>query len=277
VNMTTIQEIMTTRVVGVAPDDSLAKARNLMLRHRIGRLAVLEEGNPVGIVTRKDLASRLVQAKPDWRRRPIDHIPVRLVMTAEPITIHPTATVKQVAILMRDNDISGLLVMDKKLKGVISKNDLVEYFSRTDSTAKVGDVIRPTYATVHLQHSLNHVVETMDVHGVDRVIVVDGNRPAGMVTRDSLAFITLSATGKRVERTRRGNRNVHMVRGPPLLTAEDLMSSPLVCTTSDEKATTAAAVLIKEELNEMPVLDEGEIRGVFTMKAVVHHLAEGLP
>jgi len=73
VNMTTIQEIMTTRVVGVAPDDSLAKARNLMLRHRIGRLAVLEEGNPVGIVTRKDLASRLVQAKPDWRRRPIDH------------------------------------------------------------------------------------------------------------------------------------------------------------------------------------------------------------
>jgi CBS domain-containing protein len=233
----------------------------------------MEGDAPVGIVTRKDLASRLVQAKPEWRRRPIDHIPVRLTMTAEPITIHPGATVQQAAVLMRDNDISGLLVIDDGLEGIITKTDLVKYFSGSGSDEKVREIMQKNYSTVHIQHSVNHVMETMDENGIDRVVVVDGEKPVGIVNRDGLAFVNLPASGKRTERTVTEDGRVMIAREQALLTAGDVMYSPPVMTTPDGKATEASTLLLENNLYEILVVEEGELKGVFTMRNVVEYLA----
>jgi len=254
--MSTVEEIMSVELVGIAPEDSLAKARNLMLRHRIGRLVVVEGGKPVGIVTRKDMVSRLVQTGPEWRRRPIDHIPVRLTMTTDPITIHPTASIQQAAILMRDNNISGLLVTGDSLVGIVTKTDMVRYYSHTENKSTVGELMRPIHSTVHIFHSLNHVVETMDENGVDCIMVTDGEKPVGMVAREDIAFKNILLQGK-------------------LLVAEDIMYSPITTTTPDAGATGAAAVLVEQEFDEMPVLDGGELQGMLTMTVIVNHMAEG--
>lgn len=90
-----IKEIMSSPVYVVSPDETVARARNLMLRHKIGRLVLIENNKPIGIVTKKDIGRRLNQAEPQWRRRPIDHIPIRQVMTESLITIFPDASPRQ--------------------------------------------------------------------------------------------------------------------------------------------------------------------------------------
>ena len=275
--MSTVKDILSAPVIGIAPDDSLAQARNLMLRHRVGRLVVIDDDKPIGIVTRKDLAMKLVQAEPEWRRRPIDHIPVKLTMTVDPLTIHPEATVQQAAVLMRDNDISGLLVMDRKLVGLVSKTDLVRFFSKTKNIITVGEMMRPINTSVHLYHSLNHVFETMDEYGVDSIIVMDSEKPIGLVTRDNLAFIDLPSSTRRAEHVWRGNKRAQQTNGNILLTAGDVMYSPITTTTPDESATAAAAMLIEQEFNEMPVTENGDLKGMFTMTVIINHLAEGKP
>jgi len=87
-----------------------------MLRHKIGRLVLIENNKPIGIVTKKDISRRLNQAEPQWRRRPIDHIPIRQVMTESLITIYPDATPRQLAELMVENNIGGYLLLTIRVK-----------------------------------------------------------------------------------------------------------------------------------------------------------------
>ena len=79
---------MTTPVHVVAPDATVAHARNLMVRHRISRLPVMDAGTLAGIITKKDIAYRLRQGEPAWRRRPPDRIPVGALMTENPAALH---------------------------------------------------------------------------------------------------------------------------------------------------------------------------------------------
>jgi len=57
--MTRVSEVMTKKVFTVSPEDSIEKAASMMVRHRINRLPVLEEGKLVGIVTRGDIIAGL--------------------------------------------------------------------------------------------------------------------------------------------------------------------------------------------------------------------------
>ena len=75
------RDVMTAPVYIVGPDATVAHARNLMVRHRISRLPVMENGALTGIITKKDIAYRLRQGEPVWRRRPLDRIPVGALMT----------------------------------------------------------------------------------------------------------------------------------------------------------------------------------------------------
>lgn len=56
----TVQQIMSTTVFTVTPDDNLRVAANLMLQHKIGGLPVVEDGRVIGILTESDLFRTMV-------------------------------------------------------------------------------------------------------------------------------------------------------------------------------------------------------------------------
>jgi acetoin utilization protein AcuB len=56
-----IRETMTDYVYTVSPDDSVARAAQLMLNHGVGGLPVLESNRVVGIVTESDLFKFMVR------------------------------------------------------------------------------------------------------------------------------------------------------------------------------------------------------------------------
>lgn len=58
------RDVMTAKVVSVAPDAPLAEVANLLETHRIKRVPVLRDGRPIGIVSRSNLLQALVAAKP---------------------------------------------------------------------------------------------------------------------------------------------------------------------------------------------------------------------
>jgi Predicted signal-transduction protein containing cAMP-binding and CBS domains len=81
-----IGSIMTDEVIVMDETQQVAYARNLMLRHGISRVVVVDaDGKPVGIVTETDITRKLRVNGPDWRRRPIDKISIRRVMTENPV------------------------------------------------------------------------------------------------------------------------------------------------------------------------------------------------
>ena len=76
------RDVMTDTVFFVSPKETIAYARNLMVKHKISRLLVMEDGRLTGILTKKDIAYHIRQGEPAWRRRPVDQIPVEAFATA---------------------------------------------------------------------------------------------------------------------------------------------------------------------------------------------------
>jgi CBS domain-containing protein len=58
------KDVMTTQVVTIAPDASLADAADLMERSRVKRLPVTREDRLIGIISRADLVRAFVAARP---------------------------------------------------------------------------------------------------------------------------------------------------------------------------------------------------------------------
>ena len=274
-----IKEIMSSPIYVVSPDETVARARNLMLRHKIGKLVIVDGKEPIGIVTKKDISRRLDQAEPQWRRRPIDNIPIKKVMTEGLITIFPDATPKQLAELMNENKISGLPVVNNKNEaiGIVTKWDLIRYFSELDLESKVKDLKIEPALTVNRHHTISHILYELEANSSDRAIVLEDNdKPVGIITNSNLAFTEMKGkTGdlphKEIKMTRKespaGRKQYRYIQDMPLV-AEDIMSAPLISVKSEDLATDAARVMVKERINGVPVFGNG-IMGILTGDNIV--------
>jgi acetoin utilization protein AcuB len=56
-----VSEVMTTNVVTIRPDSSLTEVAQLMLKHKIGGLPVVDGGEVIGIITESDLFRTFVE------------------------------------------------------------------------------------------------------------------------------------------------------------------------------------------------------------------------
>lgn len=277
-----IKDIMSAPVYVVSPDETVARARNLMLRHKIGRLVIIEEKKPIGMVTKKDIVNRLNQCEPQWRRRPIDDIPVRKVMTESLITIFSDATPKQLAQLMIENNIGGLPVVNNKEEviGIATKWDLIKYFSKLDIDMKVKDLQIDPALTVHRHHTISHIIHELQANSMDRAIVLEDNdKPVGIITNSNLTFTEMKdKTGglpqKEIKMTRKesaaGRKQNRYINEVPLV-AEDIMSSPVVNVNRDDLATYAAGLMVKERINGLSVLGNG-VMGILTGDNIIKHI-----
>lgn len=280
-----IKDIMSSPVYVVSPDEPISRARNLMMKHKISRLVVMENNVVAGIVTKTDIQKRLQQASPEWRRRPIDEVPISLVMTESVIDIYHDAEIKQAVELMVDNKITGLVVIgegeDKPLEGMVTRYNIFKYFSSIESDAIVGDIMATLVVTVHRHHTLSHVMHEMEKHAIKRVIVLnDKSVPVGIITSSNLAFTDFydnhgEMAGKDVKMARRstraGQREYRCVKEVPLV-AEDVMSSPVAIVDAEQSASDAAKTMVAEGIGSLVVMKDDEMIGMFCREHIIKEL-----
>lgn len=266
---------MSCPVVGIRPGEPVARAKNLMLRHRIKRLVVVEKGKPVGIVSMKDLAERLGRGTSAWRRRPIDLIPVARVMSTGLITVSPNTALDKATLKLLRHGISSLIVTEgERLVGILTKTDLTRFFAEClKARARVRDFMSTRVVTANRLHSLSRVVELMEKNRISRVVIVEGAKPVGIVTASdvALAQLEIPAEGvpqRRIKFTRRAERvgrpRYRYVKYVSLLTAEDVMKSDLLTIDADEDAAKAAELMLKRGISGIPVVKRDELVGIIT-------------
>lgn len=273
-----IEDIMSSPVYVITPDEPISHARKLMLKHKIGSIVVVNNDKMVGIVTKSDLVKRLAQAEPIWRRRPIDKIPINLVMTESPITIYPSASIKQAVELMLNNSINSIPVTKDSVIGMVTKKDIIKYVSGQSYDANVSDTMNECFISVHRHHTINHVIDEMDKNEVNKVIVInDAEDAVGIISTTNLALSTITdnenkISTKSIKMARRptsgGEKTYRYIKEVPLV-AEDIMSRPIVTIKSDDSVVNAAKIMIKENITALPVEHDGEIAGMISISDIL--------
>jgi CBS domain-containing protein len=109
---------------------------------------------------------------------------IRSVMTSDPTTCTPDATLRQVAQMMKQHDCGQIPVVDQQRQplGVITDRDIAVRAVAEGSdlaNATAGDYMTSPVTTVPQDGDLNDVARLMEQNQIRRVVVVD---PKGCVT-----------------------------------------------------------------------------------------------
>jgi len=274
----TISEIMQGSIRVVGKYDTIAHARNILLRERLSRLVVIDKGVPVGVLTKKDILKALSNFR--TRQRELDSIGINEVMRSPVIVIKEGASIKEAAQLMSSEGIRGLPVTDDRgaLVGIITKTDLTRYFSDNyKGCYAVKDVVDlgKEPPMVHRTHTIYRVIDLMDELSTDRVIVVEENKPIGVITETDLSFVKPYRgeepffKGRKVE-----EREVKLTRVYALPIAEDIMTPDPLVIESTADAGAVAGKLIENGIGGMPIVDgHGMLLGIITKFDFVKALA----
>ena len=113
------------------------------------------------------------------------------IMSKKMETIEESATVQQLAIKMKENNVSSLLVVDSlgNSKGLVTERDLVRKVCVNDvCTSKViiKEIMSLPLITINSNDSPSTAIDLMLQHNIRHLLVVDNireiNKPIGIVT-----------------------------------------------------------------------------------------------
>jgi CBS domain-containing protein len=160
-------DVMTTDVVTIGPETSVRHIAQLMLRHRVSALPVLDDDDRlVGIVSEGDLMRRAELGRDRHRSWWLNLLagPAEIageyvkqhgqrakdVMTGRIVSIDENATVGTIAAILEEKGVKRLPVLkDGRLIGIVSRADLLHAIAtaKLDQCASGDDAIRRAVRT----------------------------------------------------------------------------------------------------------------------------------
>lgn len=273
---------MTTPVFFVSPDETIAYARNLMVKRKISRLLVMDNGKLTGILTKKDIAYRLRHGEPAWKRRPIDQIPAGTFATDCVLTVSPDTETRSIAKIFMENNISSVPVVNEgTVMGIVTKSDLMTSRLLKHMAGTVRDVMEDVLV-VSRYHSLDHVIDLMNERNDKLIVTNNDGTIAGIITETNLAFLEPGAKKpgseqKEVKFLRKqepaGLKSYRYVVKVSTI-AEDVMSSPVITTGPDVPLADAVAEMEKLHINSLAVVENGSIMGIIKRDDIIKEVAK---
>jgi len=124
-----VGQVMTKKIVTASPDDTIENAFSAMLKKRIAHLPVLKKGALIGIISERDLRKAIIPKKGATNKKISSRMKVSEIMTSEVITAHAQMSVVEAVNIMLRMGIGSLPIMaGAKLKGIVTKDDLLAVF-----------------------------------------------------------------------------------------------------------------------------------------------------
>jgi CBS domain-containing protein len=273
--MENAEKIMTQKVITCSPNDTFSQIQQLMVDNGIGRVVVVDENRPVGIITQKDIINFLVA---DKSLRGLEDIKAEEGMSTRLITATRNTSVSLVARTMIDKGISSVLIVndEHRLEGIVTKADIIKWYGsfHFELAFKVKEFMTTKTVTVRPSQSVFLVASLMSKHKISRIPVVAGleNKLVGIITEADMTVTSrLLKPAKVLE-----DEKPLVVKGaiaPPgsahLLTAGDIMTSELVTIDKNANLTEAAQLMAKHKFSGLPVVEKEELVGIITKSDII--------
>ncbi len=247
-----VKHIMSQDVITITPEASMAEAAEIMGEKHIGSLIVKKYETPVGIVTERDLLSKVLALG----KNPIEE-KVETAMSYPLITISVTAKIKQAAQMMIKKK-GRLAVFDAgKLVGVITASDLISSLPEVPETeVKVDDFMTKEVVTADEKMTVASIAKIMGEKRIGSVMVTSKEEPFGIFTERDL-LTTFLVKGRSLE-AKVGKE----------------ASSPLITVPAGTSIHRAAAIMVLKKIRRLPIATEDKLVGIITARDLVEAYAK---
>jgi len=263
-------------------ESSLEDVIKKIIDEKKSRLLVTENDKITGLVTEKDLGFFLLT---DVSERKLEEIPLSEIIQTI-ISVDENTSLVQCADTMLKNGIGSLVITSHdNITGILTKTDLVRYFTKTHPDEKiVGEYMSPYYAWMYSDTPLYKVVLKMIDEKISRVILRDKNEtPVGIVTFRDLFKLALD----------QGRHSDVLDNTDPVISVifprkgfisdtgfggstkiDEIMSKDIVSVNYDDDLAKTGKLLLEKNINGAGVLSaNGNIIGIISKTDIVKALA----
>ncbi len=247
-----VKEIMSQEVVTITPEALLDEAAGIMGEKHIGSLIVMKYDTPVGIVTERDLLSKVLALGRDLREEKVEK-----VMSYPLVTICLTAKIKEAAQTMIKKK-GRLAVFDcGKLVGIITASDLIRSLPDVPETeAKVDDFMTKEVVTADEKTPVDTIAKIMGEKRIGSVIITSKEKPFGIFTERDLL-------------------TTFLVKGKSLIVEVGKeASSPLITAPIGTSVHKAAVIMTLKHIRRLPITRRGKLVGIITARDLVEAYAK---
>jgi len=123
--MKSIKQVLDAKgreVWSVAPGQSVYEAMKIMAEKEVGALLVLEDGKPIGLISERDYARKVI-----LMGRSSKDATVGQIMEPRPLCVRPGQTVEEGMALMTEKRVRHLPVIENgRVEGIVSIGDMVK-------------------------------------------------------------------------------------------------------------------------------------------------------
>jgi CBS domain-containing protein len=203
---TKLDKVIISHPATVSPDQDINDAAELILKTGLMGLPVVEKDKVVGIISMHDIINFSSKTK-QFRQTKAGQI------MSLPETISTDTDIGKARVMMREKNISRLPVIDDKnrLSGIVTIFDLLKAVKQRDRMSfysmaaeketmmgvPVSTIMDKKPITVDRNNSLNEIVNLIDKHKIDGVIVLEDEQPVGIVTEKDLLEVYVSSFKRR--------------------------------------------------------------------------------
>ena len=257
-----IKNLMSEDIITIDKDQNLSDALKLLRKHNVSRLPVTNHKELVGIISERDIASKLGSSK--YESMPASRLHISSVMVKDVFTVPETMQLDEVAKLMLENGIGSVPVMDAddNMVGIVSKADFVtlavgiafDKITVKEIMTKDLTVVSPTERLVHARRLM------MEDH-VGRLPVVEDGKLVGMLTSKDLMRAFIDFRKNVPEKYQKSQIKEVLV--------EYIMSSNPTVTSRDATISEVAKIMIETGFNGLPVVEDNKVVGIITQTDIL--------
>jgi len=247
-----VKDIMTTKIISVDKDDSLKRVLDLMKKHDITKMPVLEEKKFFGLVTDNVIAYKLGSI----RKRSVtaSRLHASSVTEKEVKTISTEDDVRNILKSVGEPGPTMLPVVEKgKLVGVVTKADLLPMVKSKDS---IYSIMQRKVHTVSPDDRVIHARRIMITENIARLPVLEEKKLVGIISDIEIAFAFASLK----KSFSLGKQKHHLDE----LLVEDAMRAPVVWTTPSISIFDAAQLMLNHNIGGLPLLENEKLVGMVT-------------
>jgi CBS domain-containing protein len=246
------KELMSADVITITPEASLDDAARMMGEKHIGSLIVVKYRTPVGIVTERDLLSKVLALGLFLKDEKVED-----VMSYPLSGVSLTAKIKEVAKLMISKK-SRLAVFDAgNLVGIVTASDLIKSLPDVPETeVKVDDFMTKQVVKADEETSVFDIAKIMGKERIGSVIITRRGEPFGIFTERDL-LTNFLAKGKAL----------FTEVGPEC-------SQPLTIIPAGTSVHRAAATMALKHIRRLPIAKDEKIVGIITGRDLVEAYAK---
>jgi CBS domain-containing protein len=273
-----IMSIASNDVITIPPTMPVIEAVKTMLNHGFRRIPIADAGTKhlLGIVTSNDIVDflgggkRNLIIKNKFKGNLLAAVngSISEIMETNVVSLNVKDSLKDALNTMMAQKIGGIPITDGDgtVKAIISERDFVFLISGIATGKTVEGYMSKNVVTAPSDMSIGAAARSMINNGFRRLPILRDNVLIGIITAsDIMRFL---GSGDIFDRLVTGNaREVFEV------SVSTLVKRDIIFTKSDIDLGEAANVMLDKDVGSLPVLEEGELKGIITERDFVRAMA----